>query len=131
MRGLGKALMLAGLAAGLLLAGCGRNEAPKAEAPGELRIYNWSDYIDPALLADFTRETGVKVVYDTFDSNEVLETKALGGGTGYDLIVPSNHILPRFIAAGAVQPVDKAKLPGLANLSPELMSHMEPFDPGA
>ena len=111
--------------AALLLGSCGRGGA------GDLHIYNWSDYIDPAILTDFTKETGIKVVYDTFDSNEVLETKVLQGNTGYDLVVPSNHNLPRYISAGAVQPLDKARLKGLPNLWPEIMEYMEPFDPGA
>ncbi|WP_309091445.1 polyamine ABC transporter substrate-binding protein [Phenylobacterium sp.] len=122
MKAIGKVLAL-GLA--LLLAACGGGQDAQ-----ELRIYNWSDYIDPALLEQFTKETGIRVTYDTFDSNEVLETKVLQGGTGYDLVVPSNHNLPRYIAAGAIQPLDKAKLPGLANLSPDLMGKLAAFDPG-
>ena len=127
MRGWWKAL---GLGALLALAAC----SPKGDAPkagGTLRIYNWSDYIDPALLKQFTRETGIKVTYDTFDSNEVLETKMLQGATGYDLVVPSNHNVPRYITAGAIQPLDKTRLPGLDKLSPDVLAHMEPFDPGA
>lgn len=120
MKDIGRLLAL-GLA--LLLAACGK----PAE---ELRIYNWSDYIDPALLDQFTKETGIRVTYDTFDSNEVLETKVLQGGTGYDLVVPSNHNLPRYITAGAIRPLDKAQLPGLANLSPDLMAKLAAFDPG-
>ena len=120
------------LAAALVVAACSPKTGEKAEAKaGTLRIYNWSDYIDPALLAQFTKETGIKVVYDTFDSNEVLETKVLQGGTGYDLVVPSNHNIPRYIAAGAIQPLDKKQLPGLDKLDPALMAHMAPFDPGA
>ena len=119
----------AGLAMALVLAACG--QAEPAKGGGTLHIYNWSDYIDPALLTDFSKETGIKVVYDTFDSNEVLETKVLQGQTGYDLVVPSNHNLPRYITAGAVQPLDKAKLTGLPNLWPEVMAYMQPFDPGA
>jgi putrescine transport system substrate-binding protein len=116
-----------GLAAALMLAACG---GPVARPAGELNIYNWSDYIDPALIDQFSRETGVKVRYDTFDSNEVLETKVLQGATGYDLVVPSNHNLPRYIAAGAVQPLDKAALPNLKNLDPAVVSRMQAFDPG-
>lgn len=115
---------LAWAAAALALTSC----APK---PPTLHLYNWSDYIDPKILADFTKETGIKVVYDTFDSNEVLETKVLQGQTGYDLVVPSNHNVPRYIAAGAIQPLDKSQLKNLGNLWPDVMAHMEPFDPGA
>ncbi len=111
-------------AAALALAACG---GPKQET---LRIYNWSDYIDPALLEEFTKETGIKVVYDTFDSNEVLETKVLTGGTGYDIVAPSNHNIPRYVTAGALLPLDFARLPGRKNLWPDLMARMEPFDPG-
>jgi putrescine transport system substrate-binding protein len=111
----------------LALAGCEGADKPA----GELRIYNWSDYIDPALLEAFTRETGIKVRYDTFDSNEVLETRVLQGNTGYDLVVPSNHNLPRYIQAGAIQPLDKARLTGLSHLDPTLMGHLAAFDPGA
>jgi putrescine transport system substrate-binding protein len=118
-----------GVLAALLVSACSP-QADKAAGGGELRIYNWSDYIDPELLTEFTKETGIKVVYDTFDSNEVLETKMLQGGTGYDLVVPSNHNLPRYITAGAIQKLDKAQLPGLDKLSPDLMKHMAAFDPG-
>jgi putrescine transport system substrate-binding protein len=115
----------------LALAGCGGGDKPSNAKSDTLKIYNWSDYIDPEILADFTKETGIKVVYDTFDSNEVLETKVLTGGTGYDIVVPSNHNLPRYITAKAVQPLDFGKLPNRKNLWPDLMARMDPFDPGA
>lgn len=119
-----------GMMAALALAACSPGGGGKATNPGELRIYNWSDYIDPALLTQFTKETGIKVTYDTFDSNEVLETKVLQGGTGYDIVVPSNHNIPRYITAGAIQPLDKTQLPGLDKLAPDVLAHMQPFDPG-
>ena len=129
MRNLWKAWTVA---AALALAACSpaakKTEAPAA-AGGTLHIYNWSDYIDPALLEQFTKETGIKVRYDTFDSNEVLETKVLQGQTGYDIVVPSNHNVPRYITAKAIQPLDRAKLPGLTNLDPAVMTHMAAFDP--
>lgn len=127
MRGWWKAV---GLVAALALSACGQaGDKGKAADGGTLRIYNWSDYIDPQLLEQFTKETGIKVTYDTFDSNEVLETKVLQGGTGYDIVVPSNHNVPRYIAAGAIQPLDKTKLAGLDKLSAETVAHMSPFDP--
>lgn len=128
MAGWWKAL---GLGVVLAVAACSQQPAEKAGAGGgTLRIYNWSDYIDPELLTQFTKETGIKVTYDTFDSNEVLETKVLQGGTGYDIVVPSNHNVPRYITAGAIAPLDKAQLPGLDKLSPDMRKHMEPFDAG-
>lgn len=122
-----------GLAAAALTALALGSCAPAAKKPppNELHIYNWSDYIDKAILDDFTKETGIKVVYDTFDTAEALETKVLTGGTGYDIVAPPNHILPRLIAAGALQPLDKAKLPNSKNLWPDLMKRLDPFDPGA
>ncbi|HWA60789.1 MAG TPA: polyamine ABC transporter substrate-binding protein [Caulobacteraceae bacterium] len=119
----------AALAAALALGACGGGGKP-AGASKELRIYNWSDYIDPGILKDFTRETGIKVTYDTFDSVDVLETKVLSGETGYDIVVPSNQYVPRFVAAGALQPLDNARLPNARNLWPEIMAYMAPFDPG-
>lgn len=65
-----------------------------------VNVYNWSDYIDSSILEDFTKETGIKVVYDTFDSNEILETKLLAGGSGYDVVVPTGPFLARQIEAG-------------------------------
>jgi putrescine transport system substrate-binding protein len=125
------------LAAALAVASCGPQKAtstqsaqPAPIAGTTLHIFNWTDYIDPELIKAFTAETGVKVVYDTFDSNEVLETKLLTGGTGYDLVVPSNHIVPHLITAGAIQPLDAARTPNARNLWPEIMAYMEPFDPG-
>lgn len=124
-------LWFGALAAAGLLAGCGPAAPGGAAAAKEVRIYNWSDYIDPALLTEFTRETGIKVIYDTFDSNEVQETKVLTGGTGYDIVTPSNNNVVRYIGAKAVQPLDRARLPNAKNLWPDLLKRMEPFDPGA
>ncbi|MBS0335071.1 MAG: polyamine ABC transporter substrate-binding protein [Proteobacteria bacterium] len=111
------------------LTACGR-QGGEAAGGQTLNIYNWSDYIDPGLLKQFTAETGIKVRYDTFDSNEVLETKVLQGQTGYDIVVPSNHNLPRYIAAKAVQPLDRGQLKGLQNLDPAVEAQMAAFDPG-
>lgn len=95
-----------------------------------VNVYNWSDYIDESILEDFTKETGIKVVYDVFDSNEVLETKLLAGGTGYDVVVPTGTFLGRQIQAGAFQKLDKDKLSNLENLWPEIMARVVKFDPG-
>lgn len=95
-----------------------------------VNVYNWSDYIDPGVIEDFTRETGIKVVYDTYDSNEVLETRLLAGQTGYDLVVPSGPFLQRQIAAGLYQKLDKAKLPNLKNAWPEIAARLAVYDPG-
>ena len=95
-----------------------------------VNIYNWSDYIDPKVLDAFTRETGIKVVYDTYDNNEILETKLLAGRSGYDVVVPSGPFLQRLIRAGAFQPLDKAKLKNLGNVWPEIAGRLAAYDPG-
>ena len=96
----------------------------------EVRVYNWSDYIDKSILEDFTKETGIKVIYDVFDSNEVLETKLLAGGSGYDVVVPTGQFLARQIKAGVFQKLDKSKLPNLSNMWPEVSSRVAVYDPG-
>lgn len=95
-----------------------------------VNVYNWSDYIDPATIEAFTKETGIKVKYDTFDSNDLLETKLLAGKTGYDVVVPSGHFLGRQIKAGAFQPLDKAKLPHLAEQWDVIAKKLSAYDPG-
>src|SRR5437660_5944044 len=85
-----------------------------------VNFYNWSDYIDPTVLEDFTKETGIKVKYDTFDSNDLLETKLLAGRSGYDLVVPTGYFLERQIRAGVFQKLDKSKLPNLGNAWDEI-----------
>ncbi|MGQ0457029.1 MAG: polyamine ABC transporter substrate-binding protein [Hyphomicrobium sp.] len=99
-------------------------------ADREVRIYNWSDYIDPAVLEDFTKETGIKVVYDVFDSNEVLETKLLAGGSGYDIVVPTGAFLSRQIEAKVFAKLDKSKLPNLKNTWPLVNERVAIYDPG-
>ncbi|NVP55026.1 polyamine ABC transporter substrate-binding protein [Mycoplana rhizolycopersici] len=95
-----------------------------------VNVYNWSDYIDESILADFTKETGIKVVYDVFDSNETLETKLLAGGTGYDVVVPTGNFLQRQIQAGVFQKLDKSKLPNLSNMWDEVSQRVAAYDPG-
>jgi len=95
----------------------------------EVRVYNWSDYIDEELLAKFEAETGLKLIYDVFDSNEVLETKMLAGGSGYDVVVPSGTFLQRQITAGAFQKLDMSKLPNHANMWDVVETRTEQYDP--
>src|ERR1700749_4820420 len=95
--------------------------SPGASAGAEekvLNVYNWSDYIEPSVLADFTKQTGIKINYDVFDSNEVLETKLLAGHTNYDVVVPSAPFLQRQIQVGVYQKLDKSQLSNLKNLDP-------------
>ena len=95
----------------------------------EVRVYNWSDYIDEDLLTKFEEETGIDLIYDVFDSNELLETKMLAGGSGYDVVVPSGTFLQRQIQAGAFQKLDKSKLPNLDNMWDVVEKRTEQYDP--
>ena len=100
-----------------------------AFAQGEIHVYNWSDYIAEDTVAKFEAATGIKVVYDVYDSNEVLEAKLLAGSSGYDVVVPTSQFLQRQIGAGVYQPLDKSKLPNLANMDPALMERAAIYDP--
>lgn len=117
-------------AAALALVALGLVPQPGFAQDKEVHIYNWSDYIDPSILEDFTKETGIKVVYDVFDSNEILETKLLAGKTGYDIVVPTATFLNRQIKAGVFAKLDKSKLPNLKNMWPEIMQRVAAYDPG-
>jgi putrescine transport system substrate-binding protein len=127
------------------LAGCGKKQEstpsagadaakePPAAAKAEekvVNVYNWSDYIDPKTLEDFTKETGIKVNYDVFDSNEVLQTKLLAGNTGYDVVVPGANFLEAQIKAGVYQKLDRSKLPNWSNLDPDILARLGRHDPG-
>jgi putrescine transport system substrate-binding protein len=130
----------------LLLAACGGGKGPADDAVSTSRsrdastpadagervvhVYNWSDYVDPKVLEDFRKETGIEVRYDVFDSNEVLETKLLTGNSGYDVVVPSAYFLERQLAAGVFQKLDRTQLPGLANLDPDIVRQAARHDPG-
>ncbi|MBN9440374.1 MAG: polyamine ABC transporter substrate-binding protein [Bosea sp.] len=115
-----------GAALGLaLLAG-----TPAQAQDKELRIFNWSDYVNPEVLDAFKKETGITVVYDTFDQMETVETKLLAGKTGYDLVVVTASFLPRHIPLGLYTPVDAAKVPNLKNAWPEIQQRLAKYDPG-
>ena len=101
-----------------------------AEQQRVVNFYNWSDYIDPTVLDDFSKETGIKVRYDTFDSNDTLEAKLLAGKSGYDVVVPTAYFLARQIQAGVFLKLDKAKLPNLVNVWPEIADRLARYDPG-
>jgi putrescine transport system substrate-binding protein len=133
---------LVGLIAATALVACGKKPeqaattdvapapaAPAAEEP-VVNVYNWSDYIDPATLEQFTAETGIKVNYDVFDSNEVLETKLLAGKTGYDVVVPGAAFMERQIKAGVFRKLDRSLLPNWTNLDPEILQRVALHDPG-
>jgi putrescine transport system substrate-binding protein len=125
-------VLLAGCGGGAPSGGGGQSGAPGAGGAEEkvLNVYNWSDYIEPSVLAEFSKRTGIKINYDVFDSNDVLETKLLTGHTNYDVVVPSAPFLERQIKAGVFQKLDKSKLPNLKNLDPQMMQRLTVYDPG-
>ena len=118
-----------GLMALLVLTLAGRLPGA-AQAPRVVNFYNWSDYVDPAVLDDFSKKTGIAVRYDTFDSSDTLEAKLLAGQSGYDVVVPTGYFLAREIEAGIFQKLDKSKLPNLANAWPQIAQRLAAYDPG-
>jgi len=106
---------------------------PSRSVQAEERIvnfYNWSNYMAPGVLEDFTKETGIKVVYDTFDANETLETRLLAGKSGYDVVVPTAYFLQRQIKANIFQKLDRSRLPNLGNAWPVVTNQLAVYDPG-
>ncbi|HEY4751429.1 MAG TPA: polyamine ABC transporter substrate-binding protein [Steroidobacteraceae bacterium] len=115
------------------LAGCSGQDphgAPAAAAEKVLNVANWSDYIQPSVVADFEKEYGIHVNYDVFDSNEILETKLLTGHTNYDVVVPSGAFLERQIQADIYRKFDNSLLPNLKNVDPDVARATALYDPG-
>jgi len=106
------------------------NAPATAQNERVVNVYNWSDYIDSKALEDFTKESGIKVQYDTFDANETLETKLLAGKSGYDVVVPTGYFLERQIKGGVFQKLDKSKLKNLGNVWPDIAKRLAVYDPG-
>ena len=108
-----------------LLHGCGSSHGEKV-----LNVYNWIDYVAPDTVADFEKQTGIHVRYDTFDNNEVLETKLLTGHTNYDVVVPTENYFDRQLKAGVYRKLDKDAIPNLKNADPDIMRRIAVHDPG-
>ena len=142
-----KKLVLVTALSAIVLAACGKKEEPLAVAPAPapvasapallvnaeekvLNIYNWPDYIPEGMVAAFEKESGIKVNYDTFETNEALHAKLVAGNTGYDIVVPGTVFAKPQIAGGLLQPLDKSKVPNLANLEPAIMNTLTKADPG-
>ncbi len=122
----------------LAVAACGKKEqAEQAQQPGAaaqeekvLHVFNWSDYIAEDTVPSFEQQSGIKVTYDVFDSNDVLETRLLAGNSGFDVVVPSASFLERQIKAGVFQKLDKSQLPNLKNMDADIMNRVGLHDPG-
>jgi putrescine transport system substrate-binding protein len=116
------------LAVGALTAGMAG--MARADEEKVLNIYNWSDYIGEDTIANFEKETGIKVRYDTFDSNETLHAKLVAGKTGYDIVVPSSNWAKIQLEGGLFQKLDKSKITTYGNLDPFVMKSLSTMDPG-
>lgn len=127
-------LPLVALAA--VLAACSAQDRPAGGNPAGgteekiLNVYSWAEYIAPDTVAQFERETGIKVRYDTYDNNEILETKLLTGHSNYDVVVPSENFFDRQLRAGVYRPLDRAEIPNLANADPRILQRLAVHDPG-
>ena len=141
--------ILAAAALAVLLAACGKKEeaapaaapaAPVAAAPAApagpvlddekvLNIYNWPDYVPEGMIAAFEQETGIKVNYDTFETNEALHAKLVAGNTGYDIVVPGTVFAKGQIEGGLLQPLKKDQIPNLANMDPAILATLTKADP--
>jgi putrescine transport system substrate-binding protein len=117
---------------GLAVASLVTLAASSAQAQEEkvLNIYNWSDYIAVDTIQNFEKETGIKVRYDTYDNNEILHAKLVAGKTGYDIVVPSSTFARLQIDGGLLTKLDKAQLPNLKNLDPDIQAQIANIDPG-
>ncbi len=130
MRRAARAVLVSTLVLGVAACGGGRKDT-EAQGPEKvLYVNNWADYIAPTTVADFEARTGIKVVYDTYDSFEVLETRLLTGKSGYDVVVTSGGPTRKLIEAGALKKLDRSKLGNLGNLDPKFMRLVTIYDPG-
>ena len=130
-------LLMVGIAAALLAACGGKDPAAPTGADGQagaeekvLNVYNYSDYIAEDTIPNFEQQTGIRVTYDVYDSDEIVETKLLAGSSGYDIVVPTLNFFGRQIQAGVFKELDKSKIPNLANLDPKVMERIAAQDPG-
>ncbi len=125
------AAALAAGGAGMWLSGCRERRGIATRADGiepKLNIYNWSDYIGPDTVRDFEREFGVRVTYDTYESNEEMAGKLLAGASGYDIVVPTGYLMPVLSAQGLLAPLNKSLLPNFSNIAPLFLNPTT--DPG-
>ena len=104
--------------------------APASAADTQLNVYNWSDYIGKDTIPGFEKQSGIKVKYDNYDSDDTLQAKLLAGSSGYDIVVPTSNYMAKQIQAGVYLKLDKSKIPNLSNLDPTIMKMLADADPG-
>ncbi|MBO4902756.1 MAG: ABC transporter substrate-binding protein [Lachnospiraceae bacterium] len=121
-----KGLLFAVCALALSLCGCGAVSG----SGEEVVVYNWGEYIDPDVLTAFEEETGIHVVYDEFETNEIMYPKVESGASAYDVICPSDYMIEKMIANDLLQEIHWENIPNVSNIDPQYMNESEQFDPG-
>ena len=109
------------------LIGCGKKESSSG---GEVVVYNWGEYIDPEVITMFEEETGIKVIYDEFETNEIMYPKVEAGASEYDILCPSDYMIKKLIDNNLLQEIDTSKVPNLSNIGKQYMDMSKEFDEG-
>ena len=113
-----------------VLSGCGKGDAgAKAGSAGELYVYNWGEYIDESVIEEFEKETGIKVVYDMFETNEEMYPVVEAGGVVYDVVCPSDYMIEKMIKNDMLAEIDFNNVPNVKNIDPKYMEMSKAFDP--
>lgn len=122
-------LLFAAASVGTLLTGCGSTSSSGEN--GQVIVYNWGEYIDPETIKSFEEETGIKVVYDEFETNEIMYPKVEAGASQYDVVCPSDYMIQKMIDSDLLQPLNFDNIPNAkANINQQYWEQSEQFDPG-
>ncbi len=118
------------LLAVLTVSGCKKEDPAAAANSNSLVVYNWGEYIDPDILDQFEEETGISIIYDEFETNEIMYPKVETGAVVYDVICPSDYMIQKMIENDLLEPLDYDKIPNISNIDPDYLKSAEQFDPG-
>ena len=121
------ALLLCGILTATALTGCGSSSAGGEN--GEVIVYNWGEYIDPDTITMFEEETGIKVVYDEFETNEIMYPKVEAGATAYDVLCPSDYMIQKLIENDLLQEINFDNIPNVKNIGQQYFDQSQEFDP--
>ena len=122
-------LILAGIIPAMVLTGCGGGGSDKSADAGEVIVYNWGEYLDPDTLDMFTEETGIKVVYEEFETNEIMYPKIETGAVAYDVVCPSDYIIQKMRENDLLSEINFDNVPNLKNIGEEYLKSSREFDP--
>lgn len=118
------------LLAALTFSGCKKEDPADAATSNSLVVYNWGEYIGPDVLDEFEEETGISIIYDEFETNEIMYPKVEAGAVVYDVICPSDYMVQKMIENDLLEPLDYDKIPNISNIDPDYLKSAEQFDPG-